>query len=76
MKPWGANAWTVFMKQTLFLFLLILTNLLCSSQVYQKIKLTKEEVKKGIQTHYQRDATDGHFMVFDLLLYKNGQFTY
>jgi hypothetical protein len=64
------------MKQTTFLFLLVLTNLFYSSQEYKKIKLTKEELKEGIEAHYQRDATDGHFMVFDLFLYKNGRFTY
>ena len=64
------------MKQITLLFLLVLTNLFCSSQEYKKIKLTKEEIKQGINAHYQRDATDGHFMVFDLFLYKNGGFTY
>jgi len=64
------------MKQTTFIFLLILTNLFCSSQEYVKVKLKKEELRQGIEARYQRDATDGHFMVFDLFLYKNGRFTH
>lgn len=64
------------MKQSLFLFLFVLIYLFCSSQEYKKIKLSKEEVKEGLQSHYQWDTTAGHFMMFDLFLYKNGRFTY
>jgi hypothetical protein len=64
------------MKQSLFLLLFVFVYGYCSAQEYKKIKLGKEAVKAGIQTHYQWEGPEGHFVVFDLVLYKNGRFTY
>ena len=46
------------------------------SQDLTMTKLTKEEVNKDIQYHYQWESTDGHVAVIDLFLFKNQTFEY
>jgi hypothetical protein len=64
------------MRHSIFLSLYLLTYFLGSSQDYVQVKVSKDDSKQGILYHYQKNATDGHYMVFDLFLYKNGRFHY
>lgn len=64
------------MKHIVFTIIFLLNSLFIFSQNYIKVKLNKKEKQTGIQSHWQRDATDGHYVMFDLFLYRNGQYEY
>ena len=49
---------------------------LCHSQDLSLQQLTKTEIAKKIQYHYQFESTDGHVAKIDLFLYKNQTFEY